>query len=72
MGRSPLIPVNIDNKLPALEGYALSQTVADHIVLLHKTRIEYLKSESCEKIRRALRHNVRKQERQVSYGESVF
>ena len=72
MKRSPLIPVNIDNKLRALEGYVFSKTVADHIVLLHKTRIEYLKSESCEKIRRALRHNVRKQERQVSYGEKVF
>ena len=47
MGKSAAIPTIIDNKPPALEGTCMSEIVADHISLLHRTRVEYLKTESC-------------------------
>ena len=45
--------------LPALEGATCSETVAENLNTLHDARRKYIELESSDKIRRALKHNVR-------------
>ena len=73
MGKNPILPSSLTNKLPALEGISSSQLVADNLNALHKARQEYIKLESSEKIRRALRTQTRTHNnvRYIS-GEDVF
>ena len=47
------------NKLPALEGVACSKIVAENLSAMHDARQAFIKSESDEKFRQALRHQVR-------------
>ena len=59
MGRNPPLPNVIDDKLPALEGTTSSKIVAENLSAMHKAREEFIKSESNNKIRKALRSQVR-------------
>ena len=72
-GRNPNFPALEINNLPALEGKTSSQVVADNLNALHYARQAYIKSESCEKLRRAMRHQVRSST-EVKYftGDKVF
>ena len=58
-GKNPNFPVVEENRPPAMEGRSSSKIVMDNINALHSARQAFIKSESCEKLRRALRHNVR-------------
>ena len=58
-GKNPNHPNVCDNKLPALEGKTTSEIVADNLNAMHSARQQYLKSESSDKLRRALRHQTR-------------
>ena len=58
-GHNPNYPCVLDNYPPALEGRSISKVVADNLNAMHAARQEFVKNESCEKIRRALRHQVR-------------
>ena len=72
-GKTPKLPNVFDNQLPALEGVSASQLIADHLNALHKARQEFIKLESSEKIRRALRSKTRKHN-DIRYlsGDEVF
>ena len=60
LGYSPRLPCNVENELPALDDKLdMSTVVGNHLSAMHSARTQYLKSESCERVRRALRHNVR-------------
>ena len=59
MGRNPPLPNVIDNKLPALEGTTSSKIVAENLTAMHKAREEFIKCESNNKIRKALRSQIR-------------
>ena len=51
---------NVDsNKLPALEDVTCSEIVAENLSAMHDARQAFMKSESDEKLRRVLRHQVR-------------
>ena len=58
-GRNPNYPNVCDNSLPALEGRTTSEMVADNLNAMHSARHQYIKSESSDKLRRALRHQKR-------------
>ena len=58
-GRNPRLPNVMDDSLPALEGTTISETLALHLNAKHASRQGFIKAESSEKIRRALRHQVR-------------
>ena len=58
-GRNPNTPSVLINKLPAMENEATSVIVEKNLKALHMTREAVIQSESSEKIKRALRHNVR-------------
>ena len=58
-GQSPSFPAVLNNDHPALESSAASEVVAEHLNALHAARKAYIASESCEKLRRAMKHRVR-------------
>ena len=68
LGRSVNLPSVAQDKLPALEKPELIQSdlVRENLNALHKARENFIKSEASERIRRALRHNVR------TYAEEIF
>ena len=57
--RNPNYPSNFYNQLPALEGKISSQIVAENLNAMHSARKEFIKNESFENLRRAMRHNTR-------------
>ena len=71
-GSNPKLPNVAYDKLPALEGVTTSESVQKHLLALHNSRREYVKSESCERIRRALRHKVRASEKSWKAGDKCY
>ena len=59
LGQSPKLPSIFHDEPPALSPLDKSKILTDNLLLLHKTRQTYNASESSEKIRRTLNHNVR-------------
>ena len=58
-GKNPNFPCVMNNKLPALEGMTSSKIVAENLNAMHNARQAFIKAEADEKLRRALRHQVR-------------
>ena len=58
-GKNPNYPSVCDNKIPALEGKTSSKVVAENLNAMHAARQGFIKSESSDKIRRALKHQTR-------------
>ena len=63
----------LHDKLPALEAKTNSEIVAENLNAMHSARKAFVAAETSEKIRRALRHNIRTS-CEVKYftGDSVF
>ena len=64
-GRNPNIPTVFNSKPPALEGRTQSEEVAKHLNAMHSARKLFIESEAAEKIKRALRHNIRVVNRKI-------
>ena len=71
-GRNPRLPSVMDDSLPALEGTTISKTLALHLNAKHASQLAFIKAESSEKIRRALRHQVRPVGNVFQNGALVF
>ena len=71
-GKNPNLPNIMTDKLPALEGVTESKSLAMHLNALHAAREQFVMSETDEKIRRALRHNVRTSEELFNKGDKVY
>ncbi|CAG2221800.1 unnamed protein product [Mytilus edulis] len=71
-GRNPNLPSTLVNKPPALEGETMSKTMGKHLVGLHEARKAFVASESSEKIRRALRKQVRPSGEKFRNGDKVY
>ena len=72
LGTNPNLPSVMMNKPPALEHAEVSDTVIKHLNALHAARRAFAKAESSERIRRALRHNIRVPEVTFITGDRVF
>ena len=73
MGRNPTLPNIIDNKLPALEESTVGKTVSENIAAMISSREAFVKCESSNKIKRALRSQVRTcNDDYFDIGEKVF
>ena len=59
IGYTPQLPGVLNNTLPALEDGNVSQFLADNLCNMSAARKAFIQSESSERIRRALRHNIR-------------
>ena len=71
-GRNPAIPSNLLNNPPALEGRTISEGFADHLAALHSARQAFMQIESDQKLRKALRHNVRCKDEEKFIGDKVY
>ena len=71
-GDNPKLPCVTADKLPGLEGVTTSETVYKHIQALHAARLAYIETESCERIRRALRNKVRASEKVFVRGDKCY
>ena len=72
-GFNPALPTSFESELPALEKAEGSEIVVKNLSALHAARREFVRIESCERIRRALRSNVRKTNLgSISNGDEVF
>ena len=49
----------LKDKLPTLEGVSTSEVVASNLSAMHAARKQFVKCESLEKSRHALRHQIR-------------
>ena len=58
-GKIPSFPAVFNNDPSALESSTASEVIAEHLNALHAARKAYIASESCEKLRRAMKHRVR-------------
>ena len=58
-GKNPSFPTVLNNDPPALKSSTASEVVAEHLNALHAARKAYIASESCEKLRRAMKHTAR-------------
>ena len=58
-GRNPRLPAILTDKPPAFDGVTSEKILRDTLNALHCNRKAFTASESSEKIRRALNHNVR-------------
>ena len=70
-GRNPNLPSTIGSPLPAMEEPG-SKTVAMHLAALNSARQSFIKSESSEKIKRALRKQTRKWKDTYQIGDKVY
>ena len=71
-GRNPNLPSVIVNKPPALEGETMCHFMGKHLTGLYSGRKAFIASESSEKIRRALRKQIRPSGEKFSNGDKVY
>ena len=72
-GMNPHLPSVFENQPPALEPINSSDVVRRNLNALHSAREEFVRFESDERIKRALRHNVRDNHLEELYiGDEVF
>ena len=71
-GCTPNLPSVLINKPPVLEGSTMSSTVGSHILALHLARTAFTQSKSSERIRRALRKQIRPSGVQYLTGNMVY
>ena len=72
-GQNPGLPNVFSDKLPALESVSSSEIVRSNLNALHAARQEFVKFESDERLKRALRHNVRATDSSIiENGDEVF
>ena len=57
--KNPNLPSILNNRLPALEGVSNSEIAADNLNAMHAARKGFIECEASEKLRRAVRHQVR-------------
>ena len=69
---NPVIPSNMINSPPALEGKMTSKIFARQLTALHAARQAHTKVEADEKLRKALRHNIRPMGELKVIGDIVF
>ena len=72
-GENPNLPSVYHDKAPAMNQNCPSDLVRQNLNAMHKARQEFIKCESSEKVKRALRHNIRAcDSEEIDIGHSVF
>lgn len=72
-GYNPALPNVYHSELPVLEKRTTSQMVADNLNAMHAARVDFMKNESNERLRRALLHQVRTSDvDDLVNGDNVF
>ena len=71
-GHNPNLPNVLVDKLPAVENTTTSEVVGKHINAMHDTRSAFVRSETSDRIRRALRKTVPSVNDNFSSGDKVY
>ena len=72
-GYNTVLPNVLKNDPPGLEDVNASKIVRNNLNAMYSARHEFIKVESSEKLRRALRHNIRESNAETfQMGDSVF
>ncbi len=71
-GRQPNIPNIIDEPPNVLESKSHSKALEDQLKALHECRAAFMKSQNCEKLKRALRTKMRTAQHVYSPGDYVY
>ena len=71
-GRNPNLPSVLHDKPPALEGVTTSMTVCSHIKALYSARKAFTEAECSERIRRAIRNQIKPTGERFFNGDKVF
>ena len=71
-GCNPSLPSNLVNQLPGLEGKTTSELFAKQLTAMHLAREMHIKVESENKLRKALKYNVRPCGGEKQLGDVVF
>ena len=71
-GQNPNLPSVLVDKPTALEGTTISAWVGQHITALHNARKAFTEAERSERIRRALRKQLRSNDGKYETGEKVY
>ena len=73
IGYTPALPSVLNNKLPALEERTVSEYLEKNLRAMASARKAFVEAENSERIRRALRHNIRPSSNNKYYtGDQVF
>ena len=72
LGQNPRLPNILEDSPPSWEVKSMSKKLTEHLTALHATRKEFIKTESCEKIKRALKHRIRTSDTVYQYGDTVY
>ena len=71
-GRNPKLPSVLNDDPPALEGTTTCEVFAKHMNTLVSARKAFLQAESSNRIRRALKYNIRQVENIFENGDNVY
>ena len=71
-GQNPNLPNNSDATPPMLEELVDNHPLRSHLNVLHSARVAFMKCEADFKIKRSLRHNVRRFSKDVLIGDWVY
>ena len=71
-GTNPTIPNIMNGGLPAMEGRTSSETLAEHLNILHSARKAFIESENSERIRKALLKKVCTNNTVFENGDNVW
>ena len=72
LGQNPRLPNILEDAPPAWEVKSMSKRLTEHLTALHATRKQFIKTESCEKIKKALKHRIRTSDTVYQYGDTVY
>ena len=73
LGYNPQLPSVLHNKAPALEAFEGSNVVEENLRCMRSARQAFLKAETSERVKRALKHNLRPDaEKKYMSGDMVF
>ena len=72
-GKNAAFPSNLHNKLPALDDEFSSVVMRDNLNVLHSARENFIKLESCAKVKKALRSKTRNHTaKTLEIGQKVY
>ena len=71
-GKNPRLPSILNDPPPAWEIKPMSKTLLQNLILINRTREEFVKSLSCAKIKKALLSRVRTMDRVYKPGQEVY
>ena len=71
-GANPNLPSTLIDKPPAFEGTTISEMFAKHLNALHAGRQAFVQAETSERIRKALRHQIRSLGEQFQTDDKVY